>query len=680
MNKNRSRIKNIRALAWLLILLIGLWVGQFMFETAFADWPMDETPWLAVAIIAVITMALILGHEEPEQTEDESDNDQIGAGWQRLRAIVRPFEKHTRTIALALALLLSSYTLFRIPNLILPNDSFRGVFVAWVTAFVLYVTAVSPVGQWQRRRNWEQWWPQHHKQIIAVTAICLLALILRGWRLDSIPFTLAGDEASQGLEAIKVLNGDINNPFATGWLGVPTMSFYFNSFTIGLMGNTVTALRLPWVFVGTITVLAVFFLVKRLKGAQMAYIVAILVATYHYHIHYSRLGSNQVADPFFLVLSLLFLYRALDGRNPLDWALTGGIAGVAFYFYAGARLTAVVILAILVYQFIRQPRQTWQKHHRGILIMLGAFLLVGGPIFQYAINFPGDFNARVNQVGILQSGWLVREVEIRQESMLVILFDQFKRAALAFNYYPDRTVWYGSREPLLDPFFGSLFLLGLLFGTAKLFGKTADDRTAPMVAWWWGGMLLGGMLTESPPSSQRLITLAVPACYFIGLALWELVQVARKSIRGVPTTLILSIAVLTFAIASVSTYFIEYTPNRYYGGGHAELATEIVPKLRELTPTHDVQFVGAPAMYWGFATLPYLIPDAIVTDQIDEIRFADVPSLLEPNRGTVFVVLPQREPELEKVRAAVAGELLEYYSAVDGRLMVSLYIVPVQDG
>ena len=108
-------------------------------------------------------------------------------------------------------------------------------------------------------------------------------------------------------------------------------------------------LRLPWALVGTATVLVTFFLVKQLKNRQLAFVAAFLVATYHYHIHFSRLGSNQIADPFFMALSLLFLYRALDKHRWLDWALAGGITGLAFYFYAGARLTAVVMAVVIGY-------------------------------------------------------------------------------------------------------------------------------------------------------------------------------------------------------------------------------------------------------------------------------------------------------------------------------------------
>jgi hypothetical protein len=238
-------------------------------------------------------------------------------------------------------------------------------------------------------------------------------------------------------------------------------------------------------------------------------------------------------------------------------------------------------------------------------------------------------------------------------------------------------VWYGLPQPLLSPFFGILFLFGLLYATIRLVGRWADARSAPMVAWWWTGMILGGMLTESPPSSQRLITLAIPVCYFIGLALWEWLQLSSKAFRGVPIKALLAIAVLAFGINSLMTYFSEYIPQRIYGGPHAELATEIAPQLRELAASHRFYFVGPPAMYWGFATLPYLVPQADAVDITESLAEPLSWDVVMMDKGAVFIFLPQRLNELSLAqRTFPEGEIFDYYSPVDGRLLVTLYVVP----
>lgn len=672
MSNPKIPLKNPRALVWLVLLGAGLWLGQHLFGEAFMAWPsLGEPPWIGVAASLVAVATLLLARQEGDEVL-LMENGPVRRSL-RVLAWLEPFLVHWREVVLGLTAALGIFVLWQIPRLILPNDSFVGVSVLWALSCGLYLTAVAPSFD---LTNWQAWLKRSQGLILLVCGILLCALFLRVWHIESLPFTLSGDESAQGLEAIRVLKGNLTNPFATGWLGVPTMSFFFNSLSIHWLGQTIFALRLPWAFVGTITVLFTFLLVQQLKGTRMALVTAVLLAVYHYHIHYSRLGSNQVADPLFLAASLYFLYRGLDQDQLFDWALAGSIAGLAFYFYAGARLTVIVLLAVLAYDFLGAPRTFWRKRGWGVLTAVGGFLVFAGPMIQYAIRFPSEFNARLNVVGIIQSGWLEREVVIRGQSTAAILFDQFCRAFLAFNYYPDRTVWYGLREPLLNPIWGMMFLVGLLYSTLRLVGPGHDKRLAPMVAWWWGGMILGGMLTESPPSSQRLITLAVPVCFFLCLTLWELVHLLRKTFWGVSVDFWLGIGVLAFATYSITLYFSDYTPRHIYGGPHAELATTIAPELNELKKDHRIVFVGAPIMYWGFATLPYLVPQADAGDVIEPLTTIDTLDYLSPNKGVVFIVLPERLGELNAIRAAFPkGQEESIHSSADDRTMAVLYVV-----
>lgn len=586
-----------------------------------------------------------------------------------------------RVVLLAASWGLTALLLYQLPRM-MPLDNYTGLFIVWLMAGFAYLFALAPPGRdtpQQLRTQAQHIWTTHRIPLLILLNLILFALILRVVSIGTIPHVLGGDEGSQGLEAVRIIDGDLRNPFTTGWLGVPTMSFFFNSFTIRLFGQTNAALRLPWALIGGATVLATFFLTRRItKNTLFGFIAATFVAVYHYHIHYSRLGSNQIADPFFVTLALLFTVRALDRKKPLDWILVGMTCAVAMYFYAGARFTPIVVLAVLGYAFIRAPRRFWQDHMPGVLIMIGAFVIVGGPMIQYALRFPDDFNARINQVGIIQSGWLDREMLQTGQSAVAILFDQFRRAALVFTSYTDRTVWYGLPEPLLDPLFGAVFLVGLMFGTLKMWGGEKAQRIAPMVAWWWGGILMGGMLTESPPSSQRLITVSVPVCFFIVLALWELLGLLERGVRNLPKRALLVLLTVAFGLISLKTYFVDFTPQRIYGGHHAELATDLTPFLNEYADTHQSFFVGAPWMYWGFSTIPYMAPEMLGQDIIETMTEPPSADMILPGRGAIFIFLPERSQELGLVRQAFSnGQIRELRAtATDNRIMAVLYFVP----
>ncbi|HET9590562.1 MAG TPA: glycosyltransferase family 39 protein [Anaerolineales bacterium] len=621
--------------------------------------------WRGRSVPAEQSRAARLDQKHPDRSETATKSE--------LRSPAKLFNRSRSLLLLSLAL--TGYVLFNLPRMA-SDANFGLVSLFWLLAFVSYTLALTePLSI--RQIDWNNWWISSRWTIVTFSAILVVAFLVRFWHVESIPFVLSGDEASHGLDAMGVIHGEIRNPFATRWSSVPTMTFFVLSLPLRLLGQSVFALRLTAVLIGSVTVLLVFLLVNRLKGPYFALAVSALVAAYHYHIHFSRLGANMVFDPFFGVLALFFLHRAMDRRQNLDWIMAGAASAFAFYFYAGARFVLVLVFAVLAYSFLLEGQGFFRRNWRGILILAGAFLIVAAPMLQYALRFPDEFNARINQVGIIQSGWLEQEVDKTGSSMIHILWDQFRRAALAFNYYPDRTVWYGLRQPLLDPVFGALFLAGLGFATLRSFLPGADKNLFFMVAWWWGAILLGGVLTESPPSSMRLVTLSIPVCFFIVLALSQLFDMLKKSFTALPVHALMTIGVFSFAWISLNTYFSDFTPKRIAGGPDAELATLTAPVLREFSPHYRILFVGAPRMYWGFSTNPFLVPDADAEDIIEPLTAAPDPGLIPPGRGAVFVVVPERMHELNFILEVFPrGELREFHSDSEWNTTVTLFIVP----
>jgi len=648
--------------------LIAVAVGGRLLAEAVADGTHDSPSPLPFALIAAASLLLLALTRRAElPTPAPPDPTELP-----------PSQRLAAAVFAVITTVLTAAVLVRIPTLG-QSDSFTLVVVGWIAAVVTWFTAIwllAPPAPAQRQRP-----PNAVATALAVTAIVAVALALRLIALDHIPFTLGGDEASQGLEAIKVLDGRLRNPFSTSWYSVPTMSFFFQSLWFRVVGATLFGLRLPWALVGTTAVLVAFFLVRRLTGTAMALATSFAVATYHFHIHYSRLGSNQIADTLIVGAVLLFVVRGLDGTRWrfLDWAAAGGLCAAAFAWYAGARLAAVLAIAVVVFAFLVEPRRFARRHGDGIAVGLLSFLVVGAPMLQYAVRFPNEFSGRINQVGIFQSGWLTAEVGITGQSMGAILFDQFRRAALAFNYYPDRRVWYGLETPLLDPVFGTVFLVGAFYGLAAIFSRRGQTRMAPLVAWWWGGMILGGMLTESPPSSQRLITLAIPTCFFIVLGLTRLLEAVRgAAVRRLPVEATVLILVSIFAIFSIRTYFVDYTPHRIYGGPHAELATVLAPTLTAMRDSHRVVFLGPPHMYWGFATIRYLAPGVSGEDIPEPLTEPPPESWCRDNRDLLVVAVPPRTNEIGLVQRTFPNGTLRMIESEGDRhgLLAITYQVP----
>ncbi|NJO04569.1 MAG: glycosyltransferase family 39 protein [Chloroflexaceae bacterium] len=671
-----------RSRRWYLLGPLGLALvfavgAQWVFDPAN---PASVWNGVALALVAVIffAVAVISANDTADLMESSADVPLVRR-W--LRAINRFVQQAVlRSVALSGSLLITMgllHVLRREP----PLESYNWALLPWLGAIGLFLFVAAPANvPTLLRIDWRVWWQEHGRLTLAVGAIGLVTAVLRIWQIADIPPTLGGDEAEQGLEAIRVLNGEITNPFSTGWLGVPTMQFYFSALLIGPLGDTIFALRLPWALIGTASVLAVFLLVQRLQGTLLALVTAALLATYHFHLHFSRLGSHQIADVLFVALALLFLYRGYDNRQPLNWALSGIIIGLAQYFYAGARFTAILAAAMLIFFALRDGLPFIRTRYREYLALIGGFLITAAPMIQLAIRDPDTFNARLNQVGIIQSGWLEREVGIRGQSELVILFDQLQRALLAFNVYPDKTFWYGSPEPFMDTAMGILFILGAGFALLNLW----DRRIFPMVAWWGGATVLGGALTVEPPSAMRLVTLAAPAIFFVALALVKIGEVVVQALRiQRPQDVLwpyLAAAMVLLSAGSLNWYFNEFTPLLRYGNHTAVIATHF-GKYADANFEDGTQvfFFGPPTLYVGFGTIRYLAPDIQGVDINDPIPGPFDRAMVQPGTDLAFVFLSNRFNEYELVKQTFPnGELITFESPVPERTgpLYHLYLVP----
>jgi len=303
-------------------------------------------------------------------------------------------------------------------------------------------------------------------------------------------------------------------------------------------------------------------------------------------------------------------------------------------------------------------------------------VIVAGPILSYAQSHPAEWNARLNQVGIIQSGWVGRQMEATGQGMLRVLAEQFVRAAGAFHYFPDRTAWYAAQRPLLGFWAGAFAVLGMAWAVAHW----RDRRNFLVLLWFWSVVITGGMLTESPPSSQRLV-LAIPAVMLLvtfGLDRSVHLVCRLLNIGRVRKNLILGALVALLAAVSIHFYFVEFTPTRRYGSANGETATMMGHYLRDLEGDYQAYLFGAPRIYWKFGTMPFMAPKIEGTDVVEPLdgppSFAD--EVARTGLGTVFLFLPERTGDLTWVRQAFPGGYLREFYDGQGQLRFIAYEAP----
>jgi hypothetical protein len=348
--------------------------------------------------------------------------------------------------------------------------------------------------------------------VLSVTGALILVamtLFLRVWRLGEVGFN--SDEA--------VYTGQ----GAALW-GDATMASYFSVFRahplllqlmVGAVGKFTAgsdfAARLfVAVVFGAGSVAATFGLVRRLYGAQLAWISAIVLGVLPYHIVVSRQVLVDVPMAFLVVLSL--------------WALAAGLARqreglvLASFIAAGAAVLAkeTAILVVLVLLIVLVHRRGWDVlRRRSVWVGLGLLAVV-------AVAFP-----------------ITRSISHSDSASNFVLW-QFNRPA---NHSPD----YFFRILLQ---FGGVVFLGLcVVGIVRMLYRRSD---ADVLVLAWLFVFFGFFQVWPTKLYPYLIVIAPALAIAVAIAIVDVVAPALTAVllrvrRFRPTRLRQGLVVLVTA-------------------------------------------------------------------------------------------------------------------------------------
>ena len=560
---------------------------------------------------------------------------------------------------------------------LIPEDrSYWVPLMLWVVGITFYVAPLL-LTLWHTRRSigprmihWE--WP-------ALLLLIAIAGAVRGIALGTIPYSLGGDEGTQLVAGLDLVRAPLGNPFATGWYSVPTMSFFAYGLVMRAVGATMAGGRALSALLGTMTVVGSFFLGRMLSGRRVGWWSAIVLAASPYHIHFSRLASNQIGDPWVGVftLGLLWLGYESEGRPKLSqaaWGLAGVITGLGWYGYFGARWVTILVALFLLWRALADPSflsRRWRA--LGLLALGGAITLL--PLLGWYVAHPSSLTERYNAVSVFASGWMAREQELTGHSVVYLMGQQIWKAFTAFHLTPDPTFWYRPGRPLLDFIASALLLIGIAGGLIR--GRRPSRILVLLV--FFSTVFMAWAMTENPPSSQRGVLLMPFAAVLVAWGLRDVLQLlplGQSERRWLAGGLLAAIVIL-----NVGFYFAVYAPERVYGNPTAEVATAIGRYLRDnpepiCTTVPDgfcegrVYFLGAPSLYWSFGGLQFLARRVPGEDILPDEQPAFV---IPPVR---FVVTPYRIDDLSWIEATYPHGVKTPLQSPDGRLLAVIYDWP----
>lgn len=491
------------------------------------------------------------------------------------------------------------------------------------------------------------------KSILPIVGITLVGLVIRLWQLEwAVHFFV--DEA-HFIEAMTRLwdKPDVQilsylNPIANfTWV-----YSYWQSWVVGLFGNSLASARLLSVLFGTLTVPAVYVLGKRLFDYQTGLLAGALLMAFPPHIHFSRLALNNIVDPFFAVVGFIFLLDGFRTQSRRAYALAGVCFGLTQYFYEGGRILfpALVVLWLLSRLVTRQSLPT----RRNLLIFGLTFVIIASPFYLTLRTWRATIVPRLSDRGVETVDWATL---LSGEDGLVQIQTFFRERLnppyLHLVHLPDTSAfYYGGETGLILPILVPLFFLGLAIAVWRW------RREGSLLLMWVGLTILGNSLIADNTWTARYVVV-FPA----------LILLIAMGIRFVLPLLIPTVSRRWQVIGVGLLAVLCVGQVLYYFTIHMLIYNQ------QIRPFLDHQDVGFRTVGMADGTSTYLLTDELtlelhittlhrLTDTDIDFRILqpfefpyDLMAVLSSGTETVFFLEPEDTPTLHTLQATYPQRL-----------------------
>lgn len=346
--------------------------------------------------------------------------------------------------------------------------------------------------------------------------------------LDRWPLGLHQDEAFSAYNAWSLINfgvdseGYVRPVYYTVWgSGMNILYSWLEMPFIAVLGTTVWAMRLPQALVGSVAIVAAYYLGKEFFDKRMGLAFAAMLAINPWHILQSRFGlESSLAAPM-LLFGMVFLCRYLNGKRKSLVAATVFL-GLTLYSYA---ITWPLVPTILVLTFLFfRKRIRFDKY---LLGCIGLLFLIALPLILFiAVNFGWIPEIRTSILSI------PKLTQIRAgEFDFSRLYRHLKwNLAMLWAQHDDR--WWITSEKVGAYYYISVpfILFGMLLHVRTLWQALRNKQEIPlhfMLGIWFGAMFIIGLGIDSA-MFYKLNCLHMPIIFYGVYGLSAMIKYLKK--------------------------------------------------------------------------------------------------------------------------------------------------------
>ena len=371
-------------------------------------------------------------------------------------------------------------------------------------------------------------------QKILLILIILLSTVLRFYKLDVNPPGLYWDEAAFGYDAFSILETgkdqhNVNLPIFFESFGDWKLPGYFYLLvpSIKIFGLSEFAIRFPSAFLGTISVLVFFYLIKRLtSNVNLSLFVSLMLGISPWHIQFSRGGFESTAGLFFVILGVYLFLVGINKKNSITLAFSFLLFTITMYTYHAYRIFTPLLLLTLFVNYKDQILKNLPKFIPPILISIAIAL----PILNFSFTSQGQSRA-VSQSAFNKSSLEQTRIEYDQKSKKPLRFLSkylYKRPVyftyIGINGYLDHfsPVFLFikgdqiGRHSQVD--MGQIYLFEAIFLASSIFAlKQQNNKTKKLMFSWLLLSPIPAIIVTPTPHAYRTLQMAPALAFFSGL-------------------------------------------------------------------------------------------------------------------------------------------------------------------
>ncbi len=395
------------------------------------------------------------------------------------------------------------------------------------------------------------------KEHILLTIIILLALVLRFYRLDSIPPSLHSDEVDIAYNAYSILKTARDEhgnflPVSLRSFGdwKPALESYLMIPGLLIFGLNEWAVRLPSALLGTASVLVIYYLIltlNRYQNHKLALLVALFITISPWHLHQSRAILHTATGLFFLSLGTLLLLKSGTKRIYLILSILS--IGLTFYAYHSFRIVSLLLVFFIAVKY----RKDIVKADRYTILAIVSAILVILPLVIGFINEPNVLFGRVKTISIFYS----QEVNLKiwrsqTEDGLSNIKPLISRSFhnKPYNYFLEIAKRYfqhlepayllikgDAAAPFKIPNMGVLYSIDGLFLAIGLYLAVRGHKKYLFIIYWLLIAIIPGALSYLTPAHNRTFNAVIPFITIISLGFIYLSRLFHKRLVVILTTL-----------------------------------------------------------------------------------------------------------------------------------------------